>query len=223
MKLQHTRDLKQIADAGKSEVANTRKELDELHSEIKEVQGWLQEELQAEKDLRELEKKRNDALEEVKETQAKIIKDLDEQVGKTFPESQDRAIEAIIEARRDDPLPNPDGWTTEDHLTALSAWVSYMDKLGKYLPGAAIRAFANLWPGEKIPDRVEILPSRLMESGTRLTEWRRSSERSRADTALKFVCSWIMSFRNLTAVCPSHFRIGLTSTHLVNLSTMTKM
>jgi phage tail tape-measure protein len=81
MKLQHTRDRKQIADAGKSEVANTRKELDELHSEIKEVQGWLQEELQAEKDLRELEKKRNDALEEVKETQAKIIKDLDEQVG----------------------------------------------------------------------------------------------------------------------------------------------
>ncbi|KAK1551504.1 hypothetical protein QYE76_018492 [Lolium multiflorum] len=157
---------------------------------MKEVQDRLQEELQAEKDLRELEKKCNDALQYVKETQEKIIKDLDEQVWKTFPESQDRAIEAITEARRDDPLPNPGRWTTTDHLTALSVQVSYIDKLGKYLPGAAIRTFANLWSEEKIPDRVEVIASHLMESGSRLTEWRRSSACSEADTALKFLCSW---------------------------------
>src|SRR5215203_3139437 len=33
----------------------------------------------------------------------------------------------------------------------------------------------------------------------------------------------ITSFRNFTAVWPSHFAIGFTSSHLVNLSTITKM
>jgi hypothetical protein len=38
-----------------------------------EVQVWLREELQAEKDLCDLEKKRNDTLEEAKQSWAKII------------------------------------------------------------------------------------------------------------------------------------------------------
>ena len=33
----------------------------------------------------------------------------------------------------------------------------------------------------------------------------------------------MISFRNFTAVLPSHFRIGLASIHFVNLSTITKM
>ena len=33
----------------------------------------------------------------------------------------------------------------------------------------------------------------------------------------------ITSFKNFTAVCPSHFAIGFTSSHLVNLSTITRM
>jgi hypothetical protein len=64
-----------------------------------------------------------------------------------------------------------------------------MVKLGK-LPDVAIRVFSNLWPGEMVPNRVEVIASRLMEVGARLTEWRRSAARDGADMALKFVCSW---------------------------------
>jgi hypothetical protein len=65
-----------------------------------------------------------------------------------------------------------------------------MGTLGKFPPNTAIRTFGNLWPGEKVPDRVEVIASRLMESGARLTEWWHSATRSGANTALKFVCSW---------------------------------
>jgi hypothetical protein len=85
--LQHNTDLKQAVEAGKDELDYARKELTELHArEIKEVQDQLHGELKAEKDLRELEKKHNDALQEVRSTQAKIIADLDEKVrSKFFP------------------------------------------------------------------------------------------------------------------------------------------
>jgi hypothetical protein len=68
-----------------------------------------------------------------------------------------------------------------------------MEKLGKDLWDAAIHTFQNLWPEEKVPNRVEVLAARLEESGVRLNEWRRSSARSGGDTALKFVCSWYRS------------------------------
>ncbi|KAK1599875.1 hypothetical protein QYE76_018564 [Lolium multiflorum] len=181
LKLQHTTELKHVVDAGKSELDHARKELEELHArEIKEVQDQLQGELQAEKDLRDLEKKRNDALQEVQNTQAKIIADLE-----NFPESQAQALEAVAKTWHGDPAFDADVWTIGDHLTALATRVSYMGKLGKHLPDAAIRTFANLWPGEKVPDCIEVIASRLMESGVRLTEWRRSAARSGADTALK--------------------------------------
>ncbi|KAM0859894.1 hypothetical protein ACQ4PT_046893 [Festuca glaucescens] len=181
MKLQHTRELQQAAEASQTELAHVRKELDELHSrEMKEVQDRLHEELQAEKDLRDLEKKRNDALEEAKHSWAKIIEKLDEQPPSRTPK---------IETRKDELAPRAEHWNTEDHLTALAARVSYMEKLGKNLPDATILTFQNLWSGKKVPTRVEVLAARLNESGPRLTQWRRSSARSGADTALKFVCS----------------------------------
>ncbi|KAM0895907.1 hypothetical protein ACQ4PT_023559 [Festuca glaucescens] len=190
LKLQHNTDLKQAAEAGKIELDHARKELNELHArEMKEVQDQLHGELKAEKDLRELEKKSNDVLQEVRSTQAKIIADLDEKVWTTFPESQARAVEAVAKTRHGDLASDAGAWTTEEYLTALSARVSYMGKLGK-LPDIAIRVFSNLWPGETVPNRVEVIASRLMESSARLNEWRRSAARSGADTALRFVYSW---------------------------------
>ena len=108
----------------------------------------------------------------------------------TFPHSQDRAIEAVLESRKDELAPRAELWNTEDHLTALASRVSHMVKLGRVLPDAAIRTFQSLWLGEKVPTRVEVLAARLNESGVRLNEWRHSSARFGADTALKFVCSW---------------------------------
>jgi hypothetical protein len=83
-------------------------------------------------------------------------------VAATFSQSQDRAIEDIIDSRRDEPSPRAENWNTEDHLPALAARVSYLDKLGKDLLDAAILTFMNLWPEENMPDRVEVLAAQLM-------------------------------------------------------------
>jgi hypothetical protein len=92
----------------------------------------------------------------------------------TFPESQSRATAAVAKTRHGDPDSDAAAWTTEEYITALSARISYMVKLGK-LPDVAISVFSNLWPGEKVPDRVEVIASRLMGSSARLNEWRRSA------------------------------------------------
>jgi F0F1-type ATP synthase membrane subunit b/b' len=85
LKLKHNAKLKQAAESGKSELDHARKELEELHvREVKEIQDQLHGELKSERDLRELEKKRNDALQEVRDSQAKIIVDLDEKVRSKF-------------------------------------------------------------------------------------------------------------------------------------------
>jgi hypothetical protein len=74
-------------------------------------------------------------------------------------------------------------------MTALSSRITHMKKLAK-LPDAAIKAFKCLWPEEPVPDRIGSIASQLLESGKRLSEWRRSASRAGADTALRFVCSW---------------------------------
>ncbi|KAK1641972.1 hypothetical protein QYE76_059777 [Lolium multiflorum] len=151
MKRQHILELQRVADASKTELESTRKELDEVHSwEVSEVQDRLQKELQAERDLRELEKKRNDALDEVKLSWAGIVEKLDRQVEATSPHTQDGVVAAVMESRKDEWSPRADYWNTEDHLTTLSSRVSLMEKLGQNLSGAAIRTFQSLCPGEPI-------------------------------------------------------------------------
>jgi hypothetical protein len=77
-------------------------------------------------------------------------------------------------------------------MTALSSRITHMKMLAT-VPDAAIKAFKCLWPEEPVPDRVGSIASRLLESGKRLSEWRRSASRAGADTALRFVCSWYKS------------------------------
>jgi hypothetical protein len=64
-----------------------------------------------------------------------------------------------------------------------------MVKLGK-LPDTAIHVFSNLWLDERVPNRVDIIASRLMEAGARLMEWRCCTAHAGVDMALKFVFSW---------------------------------
>ena len=86
--------------------------------------------------------------------------------------------------------PLPDEWTIEDHLIALASRVSPLKIVGVDLFTAAVRAFKVLWPGEAAPKSPEDLANRLMESGTRLCEWRESAARAAADEALMVVLSW---------------------------------
>jgi hypothetical protein len=91
-----------------------------------------------------------------------------------FPKSQARAEAAVAKTRIEDPASDAAPWTTQEYITALSARVTCMIKLGK-LPDAAIRAFKCLWPGEKVPNHVDAIGAWLMECGARLNEWRRSA------------------------------------------------
>jgi hypothetical protein len=85
MKHLHSLELQKIIDSSQTEIADAQKELDELHSKtISDMQDMLHKELQAEKNLRDLEKKQNDALEETKPSWAKIVEKLDEQVWGNF-------------------------------------------------------------------------------------------------------------------------------------------
>ncbi|KAM0842521.1 hypothetical protein ACQ4PT_058325 [Festuca glaucescens] len=175
--------VQQVVKSSQAKIAKAQKEFSEmeqrLHKELKVVE-----------DLRDLEKKRNDALEATKLSWAKIVDRLDQQVEAAFPYSQGPAIDAVLEARKDEVAPRAELWNTEDHLTALASRVSHMVKLGRDLPDAAIHTLKSLWPGETVPNRIEAISARLNESDMRLDELRHSSVRSRADMALKFMCSW---------------------------------
>jgi Mg2+ and Co2+ transporter CorA len=62
-------------------VGDAKAALIELHEqEVKEVQDQLLKDIKAEKELRELERQRNNQLELVQISRAKIIKDLDEKI-----------------------------------------------------------------------------------------------------------------------------------------------
>ena len=84
----------------------------------------------------------------------------------------------------------PDEWTIEDHLIAMATRVGRLKILGVELFTAAIRAFKVLWPEEVNPKSPKELAERLVESGTRLSQWRESTARAGADEAMMVVLSW---------------------------------
>jgi hypothetical protein len=61
------------------------------------------------------------------------------------------------------------------------------------VPEAVLKTFKCLWPGEPVPDNIIGLAERLQETDKRLSEWRHSTARAGANTALRFVCSWYES------------------------------
>ncbi|KAK1631593.1 hypothetical protein QYE76_005908 [Lolium multiflorum] len=163
--LRHDSALKEAIKAGKAEV--------------EEAKDQLRQELEEEKKLRRLEKERNNKLQLLQTSCGEFIKELD-----------DKARRTCRSGRCQSTAPDASSpWTTEDYMTALSSRITHMKKLAK-LPDAAIKAFKCLWPEEPVPDRVGSIASQLLESGKRLSEWRRSASRAGADTTLQFVCSW---------------------------------
>ena len=63
---------------------------------------------------------------------------------------------------------------------------------GESLEGftVAVRAFKVLWPDEADPRNPQELAKRLIESETRLSQWRESAARAGADEAMMVVLSW---------------------------------
>ena len=86
--------------------------------------------------------------------------------------------------------PLPAEWGIEDHLVAMATRIGRLKVLGVELFTAAIRAYSVLWPDEPAPKSPEHLAQMLMDSETRLCQWRESAARAGADEALMVVLSW---------------------------------
>ncbi|KAM0923582.1 hypothetical protein ACQ4PT_005451 [Festuca glaucescens] len=162
--LQHAGALKEAIAAGEAKVEEAKKQL-------ADAQEQLHRELGEEKELRQLEQERADALLAV----------------------QVRAVATVAKARADDSVDANTPWTSKEHLAALYSRISHMRVVDRHLaqlPAAAIVAFKCLWPGEPVPDNNSLIVERLQVAGRRLSEWRHSAARAGADTALRFACSW---------------------------------
>ncbi|KAM0920905.1 hypothetical protein ACQ4PT_007153 [Festuca glaucescens] len=111
-----------------------------------------------------------------------------------FPNSQERAVVTVSKLRAESSASDADTpWTAEDHLAALYSRITHMRIVDRHLvqlPEAALQVFKCLWPGEPVPDDLNILSERLLGAGRRLSEWRHSAARAGADIALRFACSW---------------------------------
>ncbi|KAM0901263.1 hypothetical protein ACQ4PT_020094 [Festuca glaucescens] len=162
--LQHAGALKEAIAAGEAKVEEARKQ-------FADAEEQLRQELEEEKKLRQQEQERNDELLAVQVSLDQMVKDVDDKALKFFSDSQ-------------------------DHLAALYSRISHMRIVDRHLaqlPDAAIKALKFLWPKEPVPDNVSSIADRLLDIGKRLSEWRHSAARARADTALRFVCSWYES------------------------------
>ncbi|KAM0903733.1 hypothetical protein ACQ4PT_018495 [Festuca glaucescens] len=119
---------------------------------------------------------------------------LSDPTAELFPNSQERAVVTVSKLRTESSASDADTpWTAEDHLAALYSRITHMrivDRQLVQLPEAALQVFKCLWPGEPVPDDLNILAERLLGAGRRLSEWRHSAARAGADVALRFACSW---------------------------------
>ncbi|KAM0889398.1 hypothetical protein ACQ4PT_027716 [Festuca glaucescens] len=184
--LRHAGALKEAIAAGEAKVEEAKKQLADAEEQLRR-------ELGEEKELRQLEQERADALLAVQVSLDEMIKDVDDKALRFFPDSQVRAAATVAKARADDSVDANAPWTSKDHLAAMYSRISHMRVVDRHLaqlPTAAIVAFKCLWPGEPIPDNNSLIAERLQEAGRRLSEWRHSAARAGADVALRFACSW---------------------------------
>ncbi|KAK1607660.1 hypothetical protein QYE76_031333 [Lolium multiflorum] len=164
-----------------------------LQKQFADAEEQLRRELEEERKLRQQEQEQNNELLAVQVSLDQMVKDVDDKALKFFPDSQVRAEATVAKARVDESVDANAPWTSKDHLAALYSRISHMRIVDRHLaqlPDSAIKSLKCLWPGEPIPDNVSSIADRLLETGKRLSEWRHSAARARADTALRFTCSW---------------------------------
>lgn len=118
------------------------------------------------------------------------MEDLLDTVTDAFPESQELAVNAVLEARKDRSTKEEPYWSMEDHMVTMAARVAHMKVLGIDLPLSAIKVFKALWPVTAVPKSVKGLCNWLDGTETRLSQWRESAGRAGADMALQFILSW---------------------------------
>ncbi|KAM0834183.1 hypothetical protein ACQ4PT_063779 [Festuca glaucescens] len=184
----------QQAEALKGAIAAGEAKLEEARKQFAGAEERLRQELGEEKNLREMERDRNAVLAAAQASLCQMIKDTDAKALKLFPNSQERAVVTASKLQAESSASDADTpWTAEGHLAALYSRITHMrvvDRQLVQLPEAALQVFKRLWPGEPVPDDLNILAERLLGAGRRLSEWRHSAARAGADIALRFACSW---------------------------------
>ncbi|KAM0890878.1 hypothetical protein ACQ4PT_026770 [Festuca glaucescens] len=184
----------QQAEALKGAIAAGEAKLKEARKQFAGAEERLRQELGEEKNLREMERDRNAVLAAAQASLCQMIKDTDAKALKLFPNSQERAVATVSKIRTENSVSDAEtAWTAEDHLAALYSRITHMRIVERQLvqlPEAAVQIFKRLWPGEAVPDDLNILTERLLGAGRRLSEWRHSAARAGADIALRFACSW---------------------------------
>ncbi|XP_024313247.1 uncharacterized protein LOC112269940 [Brachypodium distachyon] len=125
--------------------------------------------------------------------QRELIK-IDNMLTKFFPTSLEHAQEAVKVARQKrDPAAaagEPFEYDLVDYLVSIASRVRPLRSFGVDLLNAVIRAFRVLWPGEEAPADILTLAKRLLETESRLSDWRESAARIGTDEALSFVLLW---------------------------------
>ncbi|KAM0921681.1 hypothetical protein ACQ4PT_006640 [Festuca glaucescens] len=165
--LQQVEALKGAIAAGEAKLEEARKQFDGAEERLRQ-------ELGEEKNLREMERDRNAVLAAAQASLCQMIKDTDAKALKLFPNSQERAQVTVAKLRTETPVSDADTpWTAEDHLAALYSRITHMrivDRQLVQLPEAALQVFKCLWPGEPVPDDLNVLSERLLGAGRRLSE-----------------------------------------------------
>ena len=83
-----------------------------------------------------------------------------------------------------------DDLKVEDHLIAFSYRIKPLKIAFTKLFDAGLHVFTSLWPGAEIPRSPIALADVLENAGMRLTEWRFSAGRARADETLSYILGW---------------------------------
>lgn len=105
-----------------------------------------------------------------------------------------QAAKAVRDARAERTkltgAPLPEEWDIEDHITALKARIAPLKGSHIDLLNAGLKAHRVLFPEARQVRSAEELIKALDDAETRLKQWRSSSARAGADTALLFIMSW---------------------------------
>ncbi|KAM0883495.1 hypothetical protein ACQ4PT_031599 [Festuca glaucescens] len=197
LELQHSSCTKEIEEARKfyedcctKEVAETNRLASEGLAKEKEISSTLEQSNKLLTEQSDLLKKKFEAWRNLADMLNHDMEDLLRAVTDAFPESQDLAVKAVLESRKDRPANEEPYWSMEDHMVSMAARVAHMKVLGIDFPLSAIKVFKALWPGATVPKSVQGLCKWLNATEMRLSQWRESVGRAGADMALQFILSW---------------------------------
>jgi hypothetical protein len=111
-----------------------------------------------------------------------------------FPDSDGAAAAALEEYRTEHkivPSGDPTAQLSSGELVALvKGRLHPAAKLGGELRQAIVSVFTTLWPGQAVPDEIQVLLKWIPLASNRIDDWKESVAQAGAEQALQFMLSW---------------------------------